>query len=261
MPFKYEIILSFLLMSISLSALGQVREVPFEDALIENSEIMTVKMGNLTNNKTYNIRFGTYKLTKSSIKKDYDEDSKFMGIPMENKLSKTFYTTLLNQNGDTVWIDAAQNIEFKEKYATRINDFITIGEDVLISDKNISSVLINTSEKKDDYWLLIMNKTEGAREISLKNFSISSRSERIDPVVRETEEYGSIMVDSSKGLELFFNGESIGGMQYKTGGGFGYKQFIRISNKADKHMQLIAAAIFTSILQLTEGGIAYYFTE
>lgn len=261
MKLKFCVLLLFFLMAGSRYVNSQVREVPFDKELIANSKKLDVKLGNMTPRNTYNIRFGTYKLTKSSIKREYDDDSKFLGIPMENDLSKSFYTTLLNQKGDTVWIDAVQNIDFKQSYATRINDYIVIGEDVIIKDENVSSVLISSSEKKDDYWLLLMSKTEGIYEISLENFSLSSRSQRLYPVAKETEAYGSILKDSSKGLEFFFNGESIGGMQYKTGGGFGSKQFIRISDKADKHMQLIVAGAFASIIQLTDGALVYYFTE
>jgi len=240
---------------------AQVREVPFETELLENSKKMTVKIGNMTPRKTYNIRFGAYTLTKSSIKNEYDEDSKFLGIPIENNLTKTFYTTLLNKKGDTVWIDAAQNINLKESHATQINDYISLGEYELITDTNVSSVILNTSLNKDDYWLLLMSKTEGTYEISLKHFSLSNGTNTLEAKIKETEAYGSFLKEPSRGIEFFFEGKSVGGMQYKTGGGLGYKQFVWISEKADKQMQLLIAGACASILQLTEGALAYYFTE
>jgi hypothetical protein len=256
--FVYPLLI-LLLFPVFLSS--QVKEIPIEKALASNAEKVKVKLGAAVLNKTFPIKIGSFEMKKVPRKKSFDPDSKFMGIPVENNYTSTFATTMVDKKGGTIWIEAAQNINSEEVFALELNRYITIGQDSLISDSNISSVFINTSEQKEDQWLLLMSKTEGTYEFPIKNMSLRNRSQKITFAIKDTEPYGSIISESSKGIECYLDGNPIAALQYKTGGGFGSKQIAWISNDNSKHLKMIVTAAFASILQLTEGGMVYYFTE
>lgn len=240
---------------------SQAKEIPLEQEFLVNSEKLRVKVGASTLSSTFSIKIGSYKMKKVAKKKSFDPDSKFMGIPIENSYTSTFSATLVGEKGGTVWIEAAQNINRKELFALEINRYMSLGQDSLISDSNVSSVFINSSEQKEDQWLLLMSKIEGTNAFSVKELSLRNQSQKITFVITDTEPFGSILKEASKGIECSLDGEPIAAFQYKTGGGFGYKQIVWISNENSKHMKMILTAAFASILQLMEGGLVYYFTE
>ena len=215
-------------------------------------------MGSMPRNKTRGIKIGDYTMARSKIKREYADDDKFLGIPMENSNLSTFSTILTSKTNDTAFIDVARNITKKETSEILLFNFFVAREYELLEDSSFSSVFINTNLDKDEHWLLVLS-TSGGYWFSASDTYLTNGKTYITVKALETEPFGSIVKSSTQGIELYLDEKPIAACQYQSGGVMGYKQYAWISDRATPQQKLVITGAFAAILELMEGGRMYYF--
>ena len=219
---------------------------------------MKVKLGAKYMNGTFGIKIGDYKMARSKIKREYADEDKFLGIPMENSHLSTFSTFLTSKTKDTAYIDVARNITKKETSEILLFNFFVVREYELLEDSNFSSVFIHTSLDKDAHWLLVLSST-GDYQFSASDTYLTNGETYITTKAIKTEPFGSIMQSSAQGIEFYLDNKPLGAFQYTSGGGMGYKQYVWISDQATPQQKLVLTAAFAAIIELMQGGRVYYF--
>ena len=253
----WYVLLIFLVISCAHTVSAQKPELPLHEDLKNASEKMRVRMGVKPANKTFGIKVGDFIMARSQIKRKYDDGDKFLGVPMNNSHLSSFSTFLTSKANDTAYIDVARNITKSETNEIILFNYFVVREYELLEDSNFSSVFINTNLDKDDNWLLVLSASGYWFPVS--DTYLTNGKSTITVKALQTEPFGSILKTASQGIELYLYDEPIAALQYRAGGGFGYKQYAWISDQATTQQKLVIAAAFAAILELMQGGKVYYF--
>lgn len=243
--FKMKVKLISIFLSISLTVLGlidlnaQKDQIPIEASLDQHSERQLIKIGMITANKPAKLKFGTFNSDNrkgASTAKD------------ENNKALLFSFDLFNSSGEKAVIEGATNIQKKEDSSDA-----ELKTDV--------SIYITTSIDQDDLWVLLMAKTPETKEFSLKNVFLTNGTDEITFNNSIGEPTGKSEATAPKGIIAYINGNPLGAMQYYSGGSFSYKKFIWISGSMDEQLQLVTAAVFSSMLEVGDYFIDTEFTD
>jgi hypothetical protein len=243
--FKMKVKLLSIFLSISLIVLfitdlsAQKDQIPIESSLDQHSERQLIKIGMITASKPAKLKFGVF----SSDNRKGQSTAKD-----ENNKPLLFSFDLLNSSGEKASIEAATNVEKKEATTE-----VEIKGDV--------SIYITTSIDQDDLWVLLMAKTPETKQFSLKNIFLTNGNDEITFKNSIGEPTGKSEVTAPKGIIAYINGNPLGAMQYYSGGSFSYKKFIWISKSMDEQLQLVTAAVFSSMLELGDYFIDTEFVD
>ena len=237
-------LVSFFL-SVSLSVLGitdliaQKDQIPIEAALDQNSERQLIKIGMITANKPAKLKFGAF---------NSDNRKGVSTAKDENNNALLFSFDLFNSSKEMASIEAASNLENKE----------ATSNDELRADV---SVYITTTIDKEDLWVLLIARTPETKSFSLKNIFLTNGTDEITFKNTRGEPTGKSEATAPKGIVAYINGNPIGAMQYYSGGSFSYKKFIWISETVDEQLQLVTAAVFSSMLEIGDYFIDAEFVD
>ncbi len=213
---------------------AQKDQIPLESRLEQSSERLLIKIGMIKSNKPAKLKFGNY---ATDNHKGWSVD--------KNDKNKTllFSFELSNQKGETAFIEATSNDE-----KTNPSDDQKQKDDV--------STYITTSIDKEDLWVLLTTKTPETGNFSVQNIFLTNGYDEITFKHTIGEPMGKSEVTAPKGITAYLDGNPVGAMQYYSGGSFSYKKFIWISENSDAQMQLVMAAVFSSLMEI--GG---YFAD
>lgn len=240
---KAKLISIFL--TVSLVVLGitdliaQKDQIPIGGSLEKNSERQLIKIGMITASKPAKLKFGAFHSDNrkgASTAKD------------ENDNALLFSFDLFNSSKEMASIEAATNIENKE----------AVSDDDLKAD---ASIYITTTIDKEDLWVLLIARTPETKAFSLKNVFLTNGTDEITFKNAKGEPTGKSEATAPKGIIALINGNPIGAMQYYSGGSFSYKKFIWISETIDEQLQLVTAAVFSSMLEVGDYFIDTEFVD
>ena len=243
--FIMKVKLLTIFLSLSLTVLfnthisAQKDQIPIEPSLDQHSERQLIKIGMITASKPAKLKFGVF----SSDNRKGGSTAKD-----ENNKPLLFSFDLLNASGEKASIEGATNINIKEGSTE-----VEIKGDV--------SIYITTSIDQDDLWVLLMAKTPETKEFSLKNIFLTNGTDEITFKNSIGEPTGKSEVTAPKGIIAYINGNPLGAMQYYSGGSFSYKKFIWISKSMDEQLQLVTAAVFSSMLEVGDYFIDTEFVD
>lgn len=234
MKYLCSILLLTFLLSLSTQRINaQKGEIPLGTKL-QQSEKLLIKIGMVSKKKPAKLKFGEY----SSIEQKGESTKNENGYG-DNKTKLDFSFVLINKKGDSAYVEAANNSPDQKDNST----------------KDLS-VYITTNIDQDDLWVLLMTKTPGKNEFSLKNIFLTNGTDEISFENIVGEAMGKAEVTAPKGIEALIDGNAIGAMQYYSGGSFSYKKFIWISEEFDDQTKMVIAAVFASMMD-----IAGYFED
>ena len=201
---------------------------------LQQSEKLLIKIGMTSKSKPAKLKFGDYatvNLKGESTKED-------------GKTKLDFSFVVINKKGDSAFVEAANNSTNPEDHAS----------------KDLS-VYITTNIDDEDLWILLMTKTPDKNEFSLDNIYLTNGTDEIDFENIVGEPMGKSMETAPRGIETTINGNSIGAMQYYSGGSFSYKKFIWISEEFDDQTKLIIASLFSSMMEIGDYFEDYTITD
>jgi hypothetical protein len=188
----------------------------------------------IKSNKPAKLKFGNY-VSDNQKGKSVDKN--------DNTKSLLFSFDLSNQKGETAYVEASSN----DKKADPTEDQ---------KQKDDVSTYITTSIDKEDLWVLLTTKTPETGDFSVQNIFLTNGYDEITFKHTIGEPMGKSEVTAPKGITAFLDGNPVGAMQYYSGGSFSYKKFIWISGDSDTQMQLVMAAVFSSLMEIGD-----YFAE
>jgi len=203
---------------------AQKDEIPLEPKLDQQSERLLIKIGMISKTKPAKLKFGDFATT----------DIKGVSVKESDRTELDFSFIVVNKKGDSAFVEGVKNVS---KAADP-------------TEKDMS-VYITTSIDQDDLWVLLMTKTPGTNEFSLKNIFLTNGDDEITFNQVIGEQKGNFAETAPKGVQAFIDENPIGAMQYYSGGSFSYKKYIWISNQFDPQMQLVIAAVFSSMLEIS----------
>ena len=222
-------IYTFLFMILMLIGVQEINaqkdNIPLEPKLEQQSERLLIKIGMISKTKPAKLKFGDF----ATI------DPKGASVRETDRTELDFSFIVVNQKRDSAFVEGVKNSS-------------KAGH---IAEKDMS-VYITTSIDQDDLWVLLMTKTPGTSEFSLKNIYLTNGDDEITFNQVIGEQKGNYPETAPKGIEAFIDGNPIGAMQYYSGGSFSYKKYIWISNQFDAQMQLVVAAVFSSMMEIAD---------
>ena len=237
LPIFFSVILISLLTSSHM--IGQKDQIPIDNSLAVNSDRMWIKEGMITAGKPAKLKFGSYRTDNrigASTKESTDDKTKL------------FSFELINEADDRAFVEGATNMSIGDGTSD-------------VNPRDDASVYISTSMDKDDLWVLLMVKSNDANEFSVKQLYMTNGDDEITFTTAIGEPTGKSEVTAPKGITARLNGNPIGAMQYYSGGSFSYKKFIWISKTVDKQLQMVTAAVFSSMLELGDYFIDAQFVD
>lgn len=207
---------------------AQKDQIPLDPVLEKASERQLIKIGMITESKPAKLKFGKYSTDnrKGVSQKEGDDPTELL-----------FSFDLKNNKGDLAKIEAAGNKEASNssKETEGLNDI---------------SVYITSSLDQEDLWVLLITKPGDGSDLSLKNIFLTNGEEEIEFKNVMGTPTNKSENTAPKGIEAFIDDYPIGAMQYYSGGSFSYKKFIWISDKTQPQIQLVLAAVFSSLLEV-----------
>lgn len=232
---QVNIILILFLLFLQLPDIkAQKDQIPLESRLEQSSERLLIKIGMIKSNKPAKLKFGNY-VSDNQKGKSVDKNDKTKSL--------LFSFDLSNQKGETAYVEASSN----DKKADPTEDQ---------KQKDDVSTYITTSIDKEDLWVLLTTKTPETGDFSVQNIFLTNGYDEITFKHTIGEPMGKSEVTAPKGITAFLDGNPVGAMQYYSGGSFSYKKFIWISGDSDNQMQLVMAAVFSSLMEIGD-----YFAE
>ena len=217
----------FLFLILFLASVPQINaqkdDIPLEPKLEQQSERLLIKIGMISKTKPAKLKFGDFA----------NVDIKGASVRGSDNTALDFSFTVMNKKGDSAFVEGVKNSPTAEA----------------ASEKDMS-VYITTSIDQDDLWVLLMTKTPGTNEFSLKNIFLTNGDDEITFSHVIGEQKGNYAATAPRGVEAFIDGNPIGAIQYYSGGSFSYKKYIWISNQSDPQTQLVMAAVFSSLLEI-----------
>lgn len=212
---------------------AQKGEIPLGTKL-QQSEKLLIKIGMTSKSKPAKLKFGEYatvNLKGRSTKED-------------GKTQLEFSFVVINKKGDSAFVEAANNSTKPEDHTS----------------KDLS-VYITTNIDQEDMWILLMTKTPDKNEFSLENIYLTNGTDEINFENIVGDPTGKSMETAPRGIEALLNGNSIGAMQYYSGGSFSYKKYIWISEEVDDQTKLVVASIFSSMMEIADYFEGYTITD
>lgn len=232
---QINIILILFLLFLQLPDIkAQKDQIPLESRLEQSSERLLIKIGMIRSNKPAKLKFGNY-VSDNHKGKSVDKNDKTKNL--------LFSFDLSNEKGETAYVEASSN----DKKADQTEDQ---------KQKDDVSTYITTSIDKEDLWVLLTTKTPETGDFSVQNIFLTNGYDEITFKHTIGEPMGKSEVTAPKGITAFLDGNPVGAMQYYSGGSFSYKKFIWISRDSDTQMQLVMAAVFSSLMEIGD-----YFAE
>ena len=229
---KVELVSFFLFISLSVMGItdliAQKDQIPIEARLDQNSERQLIKIGMITAKKPAKLKFGAF---------SSDNRKGVSTAKDENNNALLFSFDLLNSTNAIASVEAASNVKNKD----------AVSDDELKAD---ASIYITTTIDTEDLWVLLIARTPETKAFSLKNIFLTNGTDEITFKNVTGEPTGKSEATAPKGIIAFLNGNPIGAMQYYSGGSFSYKKFVWISDAEDEQLQLVTAAVFSSMLEI-----------
>ena len=226
---RFTLNLMLVLLFLAQGARAQDKDIPLPPGLGKNSDKWLIKIGMITNKKPPKLKFGDYATENRRGPGTTTEQTRLIGTGDGKTVELKFAFDLVRDRKDSVIVEASV-----DKSRDSLRDL---------------SVYLATSIRPEDLWVLILREPSGANQMSLNDMMLTNGEEEIaiDYVLGEPQGKGEIT--APKGLSLMLEGLTLGSMQYDSGGSFAYKKYIWIDRTADQHLQLLAAAVFSSILE------------
>ena len=208
---------------------AQDKTVPLAESLEQNSEKWLIKIGMITEKKPPKLKFGTFSTDNRRGASESTAGTRLIG-PSDPKTSRfKFGFDLFNQSRDSAFVEAS----------------VDMSKDSL---RDVS-VYMATNVNPEELWILILKEPSGRNTISLSDMVLTNGDEEIVMNGVVGEPLGKGEVTAPKGITLVLEGLTLGTMQYDSGGTFAYRKYIWINSRADRQLQLIAAAVFSAIME------------
>lgn len=222
-------LITLLLIFFSDGIQAQDKDVPINQTLQENSEKWLIKIGMITGKKPPKLKFGDFVSDNRMGVSGSTENTRLIG-PSDPKTSQLkFAFDLSDQKSDSVFVEATADVS-----RDSLRDI---------------SVYMATNLNRDDLWIMILKEPTGTHTMFLSDMVLTNGEDEISINYVIGEPLGKGDVTAPKGITLMLEGLTLGTMQYDSGGTFAYKKYIWINHSAERHLQLITAAVFSAILE------------
>ena len=230
MKIRRTLLLLFLFLY-SSALQSQKDGIPVDPQLEKNSEPWLIKIGMITAKAPPKLKFGDYSTDNRKGASDAAQGSQFFGSEKKSDGALRFSFDLVGKEKESVHVEA-------------------VAEPSPDGTAENISVYMASSLDPDDLWILLVSKDMGTGSLSLASAMLTNGESEITFAQVFGEPSGKEPETAPKGIELFYEGQSVAAMQYDSGGSFAYRKFIRISNRADKQVQWISGAALASLLEV-----------
>jgi len=221
----------FFLVFYSVTLQSQKDGIPVDPQLANNSEAWLIKIGMITAKAPPKVRFGDYSTTNRKGASESIEGSQFFSGESRSEGTLQFSFDLVGKDKESVHAEA-------------------IAEPGPDGKSENVSVYMASSLDPDDMWILLISKDRDTGSLSLASAMLTNGESEITFAQVFGEPTGKEPETAPKGIELFYEGQSVAAMQYDSGGSFAYRKFIRISDRAERQVQWISGAALASILEI-----------
>jgi len=249
--FNYFLLVLFIIGSEISNA--QKKNIVISDNLMENAEIMKIKMGTQWMGKMWKFKFGDYSITKNKLGwTKITQKSNLLSTKVETKIGYKFNFELNNKTSESAIVNAVYSENIKELQSIELFPHFYLGSDMVLKDSLNFTANILLSSNLENTWNLYMKKTSGFG-MDFKDEGILTNEERVISIIFVTsnQDNNDNRVLPAMGYEFTENGKAICAMQYYGGGTFGLnKNIIWIDSTLNQGMKLIVAAAMTSILEM-----------
>ena len=200
---------------------AQKDQIPLEIQLEQNSERQLIKIGMISASKPAKLKFGTYST----------DDRKGQSMTEGGNSTKLLFSfNVNNSQGDVAKVEASAGKDSK--------------------DQNDTSVYISTNLDQEDLWVLLVGTSPESTDLSVHNIFLTNGDKEITFKNVIGFPTNKSELTAPKGIEVFIDDYPIAAMQYYSGGSFSYKKFIWISEESEPQLQLVMAAVFSSLLEI-----------
>lgn len=226
---RLTLICTALLFSGALAFGQEDKDIPISESLRQNSEKWLIKIGMINGKKPPKVKFGPYTTENRRGSEVSTDQTRLIGPSSDKSTQLKFALDVIPRKTDTAHVEAS----------------VDMSRDSL---RDVS-VYMATNLKPDELWVMIMKEPTGTGIMSLSDMVLTNGDEDIEiyPVMGEPQ--GKSEFTAPKGITLMQEGLILGSMQYYSGGNFAYKKYIWINNSTESHLQMIAAAVFASIME------------
>lgn len=249
--FNYFLIVLFILGSEISNA--QKKNIVISDNLMENAEMMKVKMGTQWMGKMWKFKFGDYAITKNKLGwTKITQKSNFLSTKVETKIGYKFNFELNNKTSETAIVYAVFSENINELQSIEVFPHFYLGNDMVLKDSLNFTANISLNSDKENTWKLYLKKTSGFG-MDFKDEGILTNEERVISIIFVTsyQDNNDKRILPAMGYEFIENGKAICAMQYYGGGTLGLnKNILWIESTLNQSMKLIVAAAMTSILEM-----------
>lgn len=249
--FNYFLIVLFILGSEISNA--QKKNIVISDNLMENAEMMKVKMGTQWMGKMWKFKFGDYAITKNKLGwTKITQKSNVLNTKVETKIGYKFNFELNNKTSETAIVYAVFSENINELQSIEVFPHFYIGNDMVLKDSLNFTANISLNSDKENTWKLYLKKTSGFG-MDFKDEGILTNEERVISIIFVTsyQDNNDKRILPAMGYEFIENGKAICAMQYYGGGTLGLnKNIFWIESTLNQSMKLIVAAAMTSILEM-----------
>ncbi len=222
------IVLTVLFLS-CIFAHGQDKDIPISESLRQNSEKWLIKIGMINDKKPPKVKFGPYVTENRRGAEATTDRTRLIGPSADKSTQLKFALDVIPRKTDSAYVEAS----------------VETSKDSL---RDVS-VYITTNLKPDELWVLILKEPAGTGIMSLSDMVLTNGDEDIEIFSIIGDPLGKSEFTAPKGITLMQEGLTLGSMQYYSGGNFAYKKYIWINNSIEPHLQLVAAAVFASIME------------
>lgn len=250
--------LGFLLLFTAF-AQAQGKDLIISKELVENSEMLKVKMGAQWMGKIWKFKFGDYAVVDSKMGwNKVKTKSNLLNTKSEVNSDQKFSFLLTNKTNDSATVNAVKNISVEQLQSFELFPNFYWGSDELLKDSRKFSAFISTTSNQEETWVLVMKTTQGS-EVAYENEAFLTNGERLITIIavsskkdtKNRSELGATLNLPAMGYEFIENDQSLCAMQYYGGGALGMnKNIIWLKSDLDPRMKLIYAAAMTAILQI-----------
>lgn len=213
------------------SVYSQQNHIPLSPHLEANSKQELIKIGMINKKRPPKVRFGTYYTENRYGASDGKNTTQAIELNADQKGKLSFAFDLVNDKGDSTRVEALEQLTKTGEVAE-------------------TSIYFSTNIEQDDLWILMCSPATNANELSLSQFIFTNGEEEIEFELVTGDPTNKSDITAPKGIEAFYEGNSIGAMQFYSGGSFSYKKYIWISEVYDAQIKMILAAAFSAIMEV-----------
>ena len=228
------------------------QDIVIADELASHSEPMKVKVGTQSFGKIAKWKFGEYAVveSKNGLTKTSGKTN-FWNTKTEMTSSHKFSFTLCNAIPDSAYVNAAANFEIRTLQGFQLFEGFTIGEDVLLSEKNDFAATISINSDTSDTRYLLMNSEAGEETMDTEAAVLLGKESEIRIFPASSNKNGTDKrALPALGYEFYDNDQACAAVQYYGGGLLGSNKYIVwIRDDLDTRLQLFLAAAITTIMQ------------